>query len=403
MKLEAVAAARASGLGGRMTRQRRRQLVVCLLLGVALAWFFVRLRNDTPFGVDLEVYRDAAGVVAGGASLYDTPLGQLGLPFTYPPFAALIFQPLSVGPWLLPLIALWLVNVGLLFAVIRWSWMYAFPSSAQDTWQVLAVVAVCMTLLVPVRTTLVLGQVNLLLMVLVMALDMRSTRARGVGAGIAAAVKVTPSLLIVGQLVRGDVRAFLRGVAAAAACTAVAALWLPSETWSYFTRILWSTDRPGDTAFHANQSLLGAWTRLTPDLDRPLWIASSVMALALMVVAIRRHRRDPWITTTVAAMAALLVSPISWNHHWVWALPALAVGMRLRERNRWLLGSSAALATAALDWPGSVTQHASLYPILGAVWLVAMALTPAVDKTIREIVPGEGSTVATPSASIPQG
>jgi hypothetical protein len=53
----------------------------------------------------------------------------------------------------------------------------------------------------------------------------------------------------------------------------------------------------------------------------------------------------------------LLISPISWDHHWVWIVPAVTVlahyGTRARGRLRWAWFSGGALIVALFGaWPG---------------------------------------------------
>jgi alpha-1,2-mannosyltransferase len=59
----------------------------------------------------------------------------------------------------------------------------------------------------------------------------------------------------------------------------------------------------------------------------------------------------------VCALTALLVSPISWDHHWVWVAPGLAVlvDAAFRARSRWSCaawaGAAVAVVMAFAAWP----------------------------------------------------
>ncbi|MEQ4546763.1 MAG: hypothetical protein ABN484_03695, partial [Nocardioides kribbensis] len=60
------------------------------------------------------------------------------------------------------------------------------------------------------------------------------------------------------------------------------------------------------------------------------------------------RRGDPALGVGLAAVAMLLASPISWSHHWVWALP---VALVLLERGpRWAAAGWAAVFVLAPFW-----------------------------------------------------
>jgi len=73
------------------------------LLGLSVLVHFALVLTQTKMTmIDLKVYRDGSPALLQG-TLYDwhltEPLGQFALPFTYPPFAAVLFLPLSWLPW----------------------------------------------------------------------------------------------------------------------------------------------------------------------------------------------------------------------------------------------------------------------------------------------------------------
>ena len=65
-----------------------------------------------------------------------------------------------------------------------------------------------------------------------------------------------------------------------------------------------------------------------------LWLAvAGLVSLSVLVVCAGCWRAgDRVLGTCLGALAMLLASPISWSHHWVWAVPAALV---LWERSRW--------------------------------------------------------------------
>jgi alpha-1,2-mannosyltransferase len=103
----------------------------------------------------------------------------------------------------------------------------------------------------------------------------------------------------------------------------------PAESWDYWTRWITDPSRVGDPAYLANQSAYGALTRMaggTPGL-----VVAGVLAVVLgglvLAVATALWRRDRRVAAlAVASLGPLLISPISWSHHWVWlVVPAVAL------------------------------------------------------------------------------
>jgi alpha-1,2-mannosyltransferase len=355
-------------------------LAVLVVVGVT-AWFWHEDHEFATSGLDLRVYRDAARAFLDGQDVYADRFQDL--PFTYPPFALLVLVPFALVSETAATALMYVVSVAALVLVVRWCQEYAAHDGEAGPWWATVTAALLAGLLVePLHVTLGLGQINLLLLALILGVDARQTRAAGAGAGIATAVKVTPGLLVVAQAVRGDRRAFVRGVLAFLAATGLAALVAPAATRTYFGSLLWDSSRPGGVDYLQNQSLRAAAARHVPDHAVAVWALSALLVLALGAWVVRRHRDDAFFALTGAAMTALLVSPISWNHHWVWMVPCLAVGWRYGARSP-VAWASVALVLAGIDAPRLwETSNASLlaqdiYVLLGVVWLVAAAARPA--------------------------
>ena len=82
-----------------------------------------------------------------------------------------------------------------------------------------------------------------------------------------------------------------------------------------------------------------------------------VLGLAAAAVLDRAGYRMLGVLTT--ALTALLVSPISWDHHWVWIVLALPVllyyGLQARGLTRWLwLGLGVLVMALFGAWPTSL-------------------------------------------------
>lgn len=335
----------------------------------ALAFFWWQSGIWASASLDVGIYREAAAELLAGGDVYDGSYGATGLPFTYPPFGLLLLVPLAVIPQAAAGAVMFAGSAAALVGCLRLAGQYAWPGRFLPWWAATVAAAFVAVVVEPVRVTLGLGQINLLILVVILALDAGARqRVRGIGAGVGAAVKVTPALLVAAQLGRGDLRAFLRGVAAFAACTLVAALVLPAATGRYFTGLLWESDRPGTLAYAGNQSLRGMVERIVPG-STAAWLITVVAVLALAAVGVHRHRSDPWLALTVAAVAGLLISPVSWSHHWVWVLPVAAVSARYWRRRPWLAWSGVVLvaATSLLTGPAVGLD----YSWLAALWAPA--------------------------------
>ncbi|MFG2756857.1 glycosyltransferase 87 family protein [Streptomyces wuyuanensis] len=272
---------------------------------------------------DTLVYRAEGAAVANGTDIYGFTVTDWRLPATYPPFAAILFVPTT---WL-PVAALKVVfvagNALLLALLVRLSCRFAgLPASAPA---VLAATAVGLWL-EPVFQTVVFGQINLALVCLVLWDLSRPDDAVGKGfaLGIAAGVKLTPVVFIVLLLITGRRRGGLTALASLAGTVLLGALVLPEASADFWTRRIFETDRVGKAWIIENQSLQGLFARVLHRAEPGAVWAAAALLTAVAALWTARRAPDRWAVLAVA-YAALLVSPISWSHHWVWCVPLLAV------------------------------------------------------------------------------
>ena len=128
-------------------------------------------------------------------------------------------------------------------------------------------------------------------------------------------------------LLRRDLRAAARAALAFAACTGAGFALAPHDSLRYWTQIAYQPARVGGIAYASNQSILGALARL--GLSAPaqtwLWLTLCLLVAVLAVAGMRGALHTGQVTNALLlnAAAGLLISPISWSHHWVWAAPAL--------------------------------------------------------------------------------
>ena len=299
---------------------------------------------------DLFVYQHGGRIVLDGLSP-ESRDPVTGLRFTYPPFAAVVMSPLALLPaWLAA--GLWTgASVAALAAVV--ALVRRVLDRPAPRWLV-ALLALGAVALEPIWQNLAFGQVNILIMLAVLVDLLRpSHRWSGVLVGVAAGVKLTPLVFIVLLVLVGRRTAAKRAILTFAGTVAVGFVVNPGWSASYWGHGLVDAGRIGPPALAHNQSVYGALTRL---LDaRPsilLWLALAVpIAVAVLGVAVRWWRRgDPLLGACLAAVAMLLASPISWSHHWVWAVP---VALVLWEHRRLAaVAWTVAFIARPIIWPG---------------------------------------------------
>ncbi|WP_369255439.1 glycosyltransferase 87 family protein [Geodermatophilus amargosae] len=320
---------------GRRGTGRRVAVQAGTVLGLAalVALVCVLVPNDPWHNwFDLRVYDGAAEWWRSGRPLYDYTYGRTQYGFTYPPFAALTVLPMT----LLPIEAVAAVHATLNLLVLAGiTWWLVAPLARRHGWPVGFSVSAAVPLLFvlePVRETIGFGQVNLVLMALVLA-DVaalrRGSRWAGTGIGLAAALKITPGLFLVYLLLTRRWRAAAVAAGTGALATGLAFALAPDTSWRFFTSTLWQTDRVGRLDKTSNQSLLGGLARLTDPEQPPrlVWLVLVVAVLGLVLTrAVRAARAgDDLAGVALTGLAACLVSPISWSHHLVWLVPALVV------------------------------------------------------------------------------
>jgi alpha-1,2-mannosyltransferase len=321
--------------------------------------------------VDLYVYRLGGDVVAQLAPGYRAglaaPLYQwpgYGLKFTYTPFAAVAFTVLALPAWGV-VEALSVVFNILAFLVTIWVTLGAlgYRVGLARVGGMLLLAAVLFWT-EPVQRTLYLGQIELVLMALVMC-DMCQPDRRwwkGAGVGIAAGIKLVPLIFIPYLLLTRRFRQ--AGVAAGAfAGTVIIGFAVrPDDSRLWWLHGLFTRgSRTGFIGWEGNQSLQGLITRLAGSIaaGQPIWLAVvAVTVLAGLLAAAALSRSGyPAAGIVTCALTALLVSPISWDHHWVWVVPGVIIlaclGLRARGPARWAWLTGAGLLTGLFGaWPG---------------------------------------------------
>jgi alpha-1,2-mannosyltransferase len=382
---------------------------------VLLAWLVYAFTHAAAYTIDpadLKVYNNG-GLIVRHASppynahfkypLYDWPISKTALRFTYTPFAALFFVAISYVPWsLLPRLSQ-VANLLFLLAA-AWFTMDALsylpegrPSSSRRMpwsrspvlsggwvlgWRVklggtlLGGAAALLT--EPLFRTMYLGQINLLLMALIIG-DLRRPDGRwlkGTATGIAAGIKLVPLVFIPYLLLTRRFRAAAMATGTFAGTVVLGFIVIPGDSDDWWLRgLLFDDGRTGFVGWGGNQSLMAMLTRFAGSINGSQagwWVAAlSAAAVGLSAAVILDRAGHHMLAILATALVGLLDSPISWDHHWVWVVPGMMTAAyyaaRVRQEGqraaaRWCAALAAALLLIFAAWPGALWS----VPITGA-------------------------------------
>lgn len=344
-----------------------------------------------PSTIDLQVYVYAVKDMLAGRDIFATTTPFWNLYFIYPPIAAILMTPLVFGPYLF-----WQVvwTGGLVWAqqsVLK-------RCGAPRGWK-LGLIGIAVLLAVePIRTTLGYGQVNTILMALVVAdllPDAPGERRRipqGTLIGLAAAIKLTPALFVIFAFLIGKARVAITAMISFAVFTGIGAILLFRETLVFFGGLSGGDTRTASPLYTGNQSLLGVFFRLG-DSSRVTALVglavSAILAVLGCLVAAHWWRQDEKaFAVALVGLTTCLASPLSWTHHYVWILPmAMAVlspGVPRWARylgGFWVVWVCVCLPLAVLPYGGGRERQfdflqqvvADLGPIVGLILVAGLA------------------------------
>ncbi|TDC27006.1 glycosyltransferase 87 family protein [Kribbella albertanoniae] len=319
--------------GAAGNRFAARHPVLALSIGTAaFLALCIALWPPTKDLYDHRVYVAAAKALLHGQDIYTAHHASPDLlGYTYPPFAALLMAPLGLlgtGAGRLAMTALSAVSLLIIGA--------ATARALRPGWSTHHVLAAGLALaaaglaLEPVRMTFHYGQINLMLLaVLLIDLLGHLPRFRGVLIGVATGIKLTPGIFIIYLLVTRRYREAATASAVTVATMVLGFLAMPDAARRFWGVYIFDPTRPGSSTLVSNQALRGVIDRLSggPQGTAPLWIIAAVATLIVGFVTVRRAFDRGLLLESVLLTAAIgvLISPISWTAHWVWALPACAL------------------------------------------------------------------------------
>ncbi|WP_239089039.1 glycosyltransferase family 87 protein [Micromonospora gifhornensis] len=314
--------------------RRDRRILSVLVVAAALPALYLPGRVHNFF--DLKIYMSAMDWWAAGNPLYDyvqPDRVQGELYFTYPPFAALLLLPF--GHLKLGVTVAIFTGLTLLGVLVTTKWLLD-PVLSRHRLPYLFTLAVGALFVLGVestRETITFGQINMLLVVLILA-DLlfavpRDSRWAGVGIGLAAALKLFPGIFVVYLLATRRWRAAAVATATAAGATLLAAAVAPGDSWRFWTHELWATDRVGRTDYTGNQSLFGLLSRLSApeEPSRLIWLplVAAIVGYGLWRAVRASQAGDTLTGLTLTGLVAALISPITWTHHIYWFIPAVVI------------------------------------------------------------------------------
>jgi alpha-1,2-mannosyltransferase len=359
------------GTAGRWTRAL---LVAGAMVAAVAAVAYVVALATHPWkvnllGFDLQVYLGGAHeALHKPASLYNWHYrNDLGIQFTYTPFAALLFM----GGLAVPFKALTgLVALVSTFALAATVWI-AFRELGWRSLTARLGATLLVTGLVfwtePVQRELYLGQVELALMGLVVWDMCQPDRRRWKGAavGLAAGIKLVPLLFIVYLVLTRRFRAALVACGSFLVTVVIGFAVLPRPSVDWWLRLNFlQAGRTGFVGDQQNQSLRGIITRFAGSVaggQVPWLVAAVIVGVAGLAAAVVLHNSGrswgPFAGLMGCALTALLISPISWDHHWVWIAPGVALlvdagarAARRASRAGWL-GLAGLVLVVYGGWP----------------------------------------------------
>jgi alpha-1,2-mannosyltransferase len=308
------------------TLARLAPALLAISIAARLAWTYL-VPNGANF-VDLHVYVGGAGTLDHPGALYAYVYGDqtpdFPLPFTYPPFAAVVFYPLHLLPFGFLSFAWQVGIIAALYGVVRIS-QRLLGNGDRRVAMLWTAVGIWIE---PLRSTFDYGQINVLL-VLAVLYAVYTTRwwLSGLLVGLAAGVKLTPAvsgLYFVGARRWG---AAVFSAVVFFGTVAVSALVVGDQTRYYFTELLGDADRVGPIGTSFNQSWRGGISRiLGHDAGYgPIVLAGIAVTAVLAYLAWRAigGAGDRLGAIVVVQLFGLLLSPISWTHHWVWLIPLM--------------------------------------------------------------------------------
>jgi alpha-1,2-mannosyltransferase len=361
---------------GQGTRSYGNRLLIAgvIAFGGWLAYLAMHMEAWTLNMIDLSVYRSGGLIVRQvarqgsfyfyNAHLNPSPLygwtrsgGKDSLAFTYTPFAAVAFAPISflsmgaatvvdtIANFLALIAAIWFTLGGLGCTNRKVKAGATLLGTALAIWTE------------PVFRDIYLGQINIILMAAVLwdLCQPDTRRNKGFVTGVAAGIKLIPLIFVPYLLVTRKFRQAGTVIAGFVFTVVVGFAVIPKDSSKYwFTGLFYQGGRTGFTGWLGNQSLDGLITRLAGSINaaRPYYALAALLVLVLGIGSAALLYRAGHLLPALLLTEGTgdLISPISWDHHWVWIAPWIVVAgwYAWQAWQHELKARAAALAASAL-------------------------------------------------------
>jgi len=374
--LDSVSAARQRNWADRLESGARTRGWMWPVISAVIAVLGVTVLAVVHRMIDLGTYL-LGGAHAFRSDLYSVIYPPTHLGFTYPPFAALLFSPLSHLPVRFDQILFSWLSLVALFGVLAISFLVTCPTLDRRTvvwWSMLLVTPI--GLFDPVRETLLLGQVNILLALAVIA-DMTVVRPgrRGYLVGLAAAIKLTPLVLVPYLLLTRQRGSWLRALGTFIVAGAATAVMTPSASWTYWTHDVWKPNSAGWLPWVGNQGVVGVADRF---LGHTLSASATFSLVALIsVIGLWIAVRAYWVSSPLLGFLVIeatesMASPVSWSHHFIWIV--LLIAWLALAPDRPILGEWWAASAAVVFWAAPIwwVPHGPSIRYAGHGWLMLL-------------------------------
>ncbi|MGO3150983.1 MAG: glycosyltransferase 87 family protein [Glutamicibacter ardleyensis] len=282
-----------------------------------------------PTGWDLSVYREGAlTLLREPEALYGPfvgPVNSPGLPFTYPTFAAILFLPMAFFPYWVSVTLTMAASIILTFFVAK-----DLATRVAGKWPALDSVLTPLTLTslmlmsAPFRDTVWFGQINILILgaCYLTFVRYKSLMPFVIAVGICAGIKLTPIAFLILPFAMRKWRAMFVGIATFIGTQLVGLIFQTQNTLDYWLDVVQDPSRVGNVGYIDNVSLQGLLERLNaPSL---VWLILALgvgLSFVALLWKLYGHQK-PVVLLGIASACPLLVSPVSWSHHWVW-LPVI--------------------------------------------------------------------------------
>jgi alpha-1,2-mannosyltransferase len=189
---------------------------------------------------------------------------------------------------------------------------------------------------------------------------------------VAIALKLTPAVFLLYFVLRRDTRTLFVAAASAAVASLAGFVFAWRDSWEYWTDTVRNTDRIGTATLNTNQNIAGTLARLgLGEGERfVLWTVLCLLVLGVTIWAARRllSAGEPTLALICVAMFGLVVSPVSWSHHWVWALPTVLVCVVVAFRRRHMLLAAVTAAGVALMVWTPITLMPEHHETTASLW-----------------------------------